>query len=250
MSRANGRVYATKAAAYDEEERDEPQVNDELVAKAGAQKAIAETYRQENERRSAELKDCLVLITHLAKKATEVDASTLTWEVYTKNACDEFLFHREKLNLCPDSEDMLASLIKFFGLLWHVLGGVPFSSDGFVKCPALWDSEWDGSFPIALFPEQLLVLLAAVRFKLRNPCSKGQFARSGDPAALARQARVVQRWINATHVKHDGECIGIGKLCIVGWTDISDEELEGDELGDLSPDVVPTSAHRRVHDEN
>ncbi|CAI7775677.1 unnamed protein product, partial [Closterium sp. NIES-54] len=110
---------------------------------------------------------------------------------------------------------------------------------------------WDVSFPIALFPEQLLVLLATVRFKLRNPCSKAQFARSGDPAALARQARVVQRWINATQVKRDGECIGIGKLCIVGLTDISDEELKGDELGDLSPDdVVPTSAHRIIHDEN
>ncbi|CAI5500835.1 unnamed protein product [Closterium sp. Naga37s-1] len=144
MSRAKGPVYATKAAAYDEEERDEPQVNDELVAKAGAQKAIVETYRQENERRSAGLKDFLP-----------------------------------------------------------------------------------------------------------NPCSKGQFACSGDHAALARQARVVQRSINATQVKRDGECIGIGKLCIVGWADISDEELEGDELGDLSPDdVVPTSAHRRVHDEN
>ncbi|CAI5513661.1 unnamed protein product [Closterium sp. Naga37s-1] len=222
MSRAKGRVYATKAAAYDEEERDEPQVNDELVAKAGAQKAIAETYRQENERRSAELKDCLVLITHLAKKATEVDASTLTWEVYTKNACNEFLFHREKLNLCPDSEDMLASLIKHSG---HTL-----------------DS-----------PEGLKVAaIAKSQGKLRHACvRKGQFARSGDLAALARQAWVVQRWINATHVKRDGECIGIGKLCIVGWTDISDEELEGDELGDLSPDdVVPTSAHRRVHDEN
>ncbi|CAI5475965.1 unnamed protein product [Closterium sp. Yama58-4] len=170
MTRAKGRVYATKAAAYDEEERDEPQVNDELVAKAGAQKAIPEAYRQEKANRAEELKDCMVLITHLAKKATEVDASTLTWEV---------------------------------------------------------------------------------RFKLRNPSAKGQFAHSADPAALARQARVVQRWINATQVKRDGECIGIGKLCIVGWTDISDEELKGDELGDLSPDdLVPTTAHRRVHDEN
>ncbi|CAI5484103.1 unnamed protein product [Closterium sp. Yama58-4] len=94
-------------------------------------------------------------------------------------------------------------------------------------------------------------VLFYVRSKLRNPCCKAQFTRSGDPGALARQARVVQRWINATEVKRDGECIGIGKLCIVGWTDISEEELAGDELGDLSPDdLVPTSAHRRVHDPN
>ncbi|CAI5983880.1 unnamed protein product, partial [Closterium sp. NIES-65] len=167
MSRAKGRVYATKAAAYDEEERDEPLVNDELLAKAGTQKAIADAYCKENARRAGELKDCLVLITHLAKKASEVDAGALTWEV---------------------------------------------------------------------------------RSKLRNPCSnKAQFTRSGDPGALARQARVVQRWINASQVKREGECIGIGKLCIVGWTDISEEELAGDELGDLSPDdLVPTSAHRRV----
>ncbi|CAI5523083.1 unnamed protein product [Closterium sp. Naga37s-1] len=339
MSRAKGRVYATKAAAYDEEERDEPLVNDELVAKAGTQKAIADAYCKENARRAGELKDCLVLITHLAKKASEVDAGALTWEVYTKKSCDEFLFNREMLNLSPDSDDMLKSLIrhsghtpdspeglkvaaiamsqgklrhacvrfndrigkiyrltrihaltnepcvfmgekrslkgliifyepkgfpskckvyvtrndsKFFGLPWHVLNGVPFSTDGFILCAALWDSEWDGSLPIALFHEQLLVLLAVVRSKLRNPrCNKAQFTRSGDPGALARQARVVQRWINASQVKREGECIGIGKLCIVGWTDISEEELAGDELGDLSPDdLVPTSAHRRGYDPN
>ncbi|CAI5473398.1 unnamed protein product [Closterium sp. Yama58-4] len=260
------------AAAYDEEERDEPLVNDELVAKAGTQKAIADTYRKENERRAAELKDCLVLITHLAKKASEVDAGALTWEVYTKKSCDEFLYNREMLNLSPDSDDMLKSLIRHSGhtpdspeglkvaaiatsqgKLRHACVRfndriVPFSTDGFVLCAALWDSEWDGSLPIALFPEQLLVLLAVVRSKSRNPCCKAQFTRSGDPGALARQARVVQRWINATEVKRDGECIGIGKLCTVGWTDISEEELAGDELGDLSPDdLVPTSAHRRVY---
>ncbi|CAI5974088.1 unnamed protein product [Closterium sp. NIES-64] len=83
MSRAKGRVYATKAAAYDEEERDEPLLNDELLAKAGTQKAIADAYCKENARRAGELKDCLVLITHLAKKASEVDAGALTWEEYS-----------------------------------------------------------------------------------------------------------------------------------------------------------------------
>ncbi|CAI5465902.1 unnamed protein product [Closterium sp. Yama58-4] len=121
----------------------------------------------------------------------------------------------------------------------------------FIKCATLWDPEFDGTFPIPLFSDQLLVILAAVRFKLRYPHSKAQFKRSGDPAAFSRQARVVQRWINETEVIRDGDCVGIGKICIVRWREIPEAELEADELGDLTlEEVTSRASYRRVYNEN
>ncbi|CAI5482814.1 unnamed protein product [Closterium sp. Yama58-4] len=248
MTRAKGQVYTTDAARFDEEARAEPDVNEELRIKAESQKAIAGVYQKENGRLAEEMKSALVLLTHLAKKVQQVDQSQLDWKKYIKEACDDFLFKQETLNLNPDSETMLNALIRkagytpespeglqvaaiaksqgklkdaserfndrigkiyrfcrcyglsrepcifmrekrtlkgeltfaeledfaklcvnyvtnnsdlFLGTYWHVWEGTPFSSPGFVKCAALWDSEFDGSLPIALFPDQLLVILAA-----------------------------------------------------------------------------------------
>ncbi|CAI5520383.1 unnamed protein product [Closterium sp. Naga37s-1] len=78
---ATGRAYATDAARFDEEARAEPDVNEELRTKAEAQKAIAGVYQKENGRLAEDLKSALVVITHLAKKTTQVDQSTLDWKV-------------------------------------------------------------------------------------------------------------------------------------------------------------------------
>ncbi|CAI5973800.1 unnamed protein product [Closterium sp. NIES-65] len=170
MTRATGRAYATDAALFDEEARAEPDVNEELRSKAEAQKAIAGVYQKENGRLADDLKRALVLITHLAKKTTQVDQSTLDWKV---------------------------------------------------------------------------------RFKLRYPHGKAQFKRSGDPSAFSRQARVVQRWINEGPVERDGDCVGIGSICIVGWKEIPEAELEADELGDLTrDDLTSRAAYRRLHNAN
>ncbi|CAI5969116.1 unnamed protein product [Closterium sp. NIES-64] len=115
MTRATGRAYATDAALFDEEARAEPDVNEELRSKAEAQKAIAGVYQKENGRLADDLKRALVLITHLAKKTTQVDQSTLDWKKYTKDACDKFLFKKAFLNLNPDSADMLNALIRHAG---------------------------------------------------------------------------------------------------------------------------------------
>ncbi|CAI5459375.1 unnamed protein product [Closterium sp. Yama58-4] len=338
MTRAKGQVYTTDAARFDEEARAEPDVNEELRIKAESQKAIAGVYQKENGRLAEEMKSALVLLTHLAKKVQQVDQSQLDWKKYIKEACDDFLFKQETLNLNPDSETMLNALIRkagyttespeglqvaaiaksqgklkyaserfndrigkiyrfcrcyglsrepcifmrekrtlkgeltfaeledfaklcvnymtnnsdlFLGTYWHVWEGTPFSSPGFVKCAALWDSEFDRSLPIALFPDQLLVILAAVQFKLRYLHDKAQFKRSGDPAAFSRQARVVQRWINEGPVTRDGDCVGIGSICIVGWKEIPEAELEADELGDLTrQDLTSRASYRRVYNEN
>ncbi|CAI5503622.1 unnamed protein product [Closterium sp. Naga37s-1] len=79
-----------------------------------------------------------------------------------------------------------------------------------------------------------------VRFKLRNPHGKAQFKRSGDPSAFSRQARVVQRWINESTVERDGDAVGIGSICIVGWADIPVAVLDADELaGDAPTAIIP-----------
>ncbi|CAI5486658.1 unnamed protein product [Closterium sp. Naga37s-1] len=95
--------------------------------------------------------------------------------------------------------------------------------------------------------------LAKVRFKFRHPgATKAQLDRSGDPGALARQARVVQRWINSSDVTRTDDCLGIGKVCIVGWKEIPEEELVADEHGDLGLDelVSEPGSQERVYDEN
>ncbi|CAI5965652.1 unnamed protein product [Closterium sp. NIES-64] len=317
MTRATGRAYATDAARFDEEARAEPDVNEELRTKAEAHKAIAGVYQKENGRLADDLKSALVLITHLAKKTTQVDQSTLDWKKYTKDACDEFLFKKAFLNLNPDSADMLNALISYtpesaegmqvaaiaksqgklkdamerfndrIGKIYRLCcvyalsrdpcvfmrekrtlkGELTFSeiddfakvcadfvknqSDTFVKCASLWDPEFDGALPIALFPDQLPVILAAVRFKLCYPHGKAQFKRSGDPSAFSRQARVVQRWINEGPVERDVDCVGIGSICIVGWKEIPEAELEADELGDLTrDDLTSRAAYRRLHNAN
>ncbi|CAI5965695.1 unnamed protein product [Closterium sp. NIES-65] len=92
-----------------------------------------------------------------------------------------------------------------------------------------------------------------VRFKFRHPgATKAQLDRSGDPGALARQARVVQRWINSSDVTRTDDCLGIGKVCIVGWKDIPEEELVADEHGDLDLDelVSEPGSQERDYDEN
>ncbi|CAI5970586.1 unnamed protein product [Closterium sp. NIES-65] len=315
MTRATGRAYATDAARFDEEARAEPDVNEELRTKAEAQKAIAGVYQKENGRLADDLKSALVLITHLAKKTTQVDQSTLVWKFtscaghagYTpesaegmqvaaiaksqgklKDAMERFndrigkiyrlcrvyalsrdpcVFMREKRTLkgeltfseIDDFAKVCADFVKnqsdmMMGIYWHLWEGSPFSSPAFVKCASLWDPEFDGALPIALFPDQLLVILAAVsqvRFKLRYPHGKAQFKRSGDPSAFSRQARVVQRWINEGPVERDGDCVGIGSICIVGWKEIPEAELEADELGDLTrDDLTSRAAYRRLHNAN
>ncbi|CAI5984954.1 unnamed protein product [Closterium sp. NIES-65] len=103
-------------------------------------------------------------------------------------------------------------------------------------------------------PEDLLTKCADyVRFKFRHPdATKAQLDRSGDPGALARQARVVQRWINSSDVTCTDDCLGIGKVCIVGWKEIPEEELAADEHGDLGLDelVSEPGSQERVYDEN
>ncbi|CAI5509291.1 unnamed protein product [Closterium sp. Naga37s-1] len=90
-----------------------------------------------------------------------------------------------------------------------------------------------------------------VRFKLRYPHNKAQFKRSGDPSAFSRQARVVQRWINEGPVDRDGDCVGIGSICIVGWKEIHEAELEADELGNLTQDdLTARAAYRMLHNAN
>ncbi|CAI5481920.1 unnamed protein product [Closterium sp. Yama58-4] len=154
------------------------------------------------------------------------------------------------LTKCADYLERYAD--KFLGIPWHVnKRGSPFSSPAFVKCASLWDSS--GALPIGLFPVQLLVILAAVRFKFRHPsATKAQLDRSRDPGALARQARVVQRWINSSDVTCTDGCLGIGKICIVGWKEIPEEELVADEHGDLGLDelVSEPGTQERVDDEN
>ncbi|CAI5940244.1 unnamed protein product [Closterium sp. NIES-64] len=294
MTRATGRAYATDAARFDEEARAEPDVNEELRTKAEAQKAIAGVYQKENGRLADDLKSALVLITHLAKKTTQVDQSTLVWKFtscaghagYTpesaegmqvaaiaksqgklKDAMERFndrigkiyrlcrvyalsrdpcVFMREKRTL---KGELTFSEIDDFAKVCADF--VKNQSDTFVKCASLWDPEFDGALPIALFPDQLLVILAAVRFKLRYPHGKAQFKRSGDPSAFSRQARVVQRWINEGPVERDGDCVGIGSICIVGWKEIPEAELEADELGDLTrDDLTSRAAYRRLHNAN
>ncbi|CAI5483383.1 unnamed protein product [Closterium sp. Yama58-4] len=160
---------------------------------------------------------------------------------------DPCIFMREKRTLkgeltfaeIDDFAKVCADYVKnqsdvMMGIYWHLWEGSPFSSPAFVKCVSLWDPEFDDALPIALFPDQLLVILAAVRFKLRYPHDKAQFKRSGDPSAFSRQALVVQRWINEGPVDRDGDCVGIGSICIVGWKEIPEAEMEADELGDLT----------------
>ncbi|CAI5482817.1 unnamed protein product [Closterium sp. Yama58-4] len=115
MTRAKGQVYTTDAARFDEEARAEPDVNEELRIKAESQKAIAGVYQKENGRLAEEMKSALVLLTHLAKKVQQVDQSQLDWKKYIKEACDDFLFKQETLNLNPDSETMLNALIRKAG---------------------------------------------------------------------------------------------------------------------------------------
>ncbi|CAI5987249.1 unnamed protein product [Closterium sp. NIES-65] len=294
MTRATGRAYATDAARFDEEARAEPDVNEELRTKAEAHKAIAGVYQKENGRLADDLKSALVLITHLAKKTTQVDQSTLDWKFTScaghagyspesaegmqvaaiakshgklKDAMERFndrigkiyrlcrvyalsrdpcVFMREKRTL---KGELTFSEIDDFAKVCADF--VKNQSDTFVKCASLWDPEFDGALPIALFPDQLLVILAAVRFKLRYPHGKAQFKRSGDPSAFSRQARVVQRWINEGPVERDGDCVGIGSICIVGWKEIPEAELEADELGDLTrDDLTSRAAYRRLHNAN
>ncbi|CAI5941570.1 unnamed protein product [Closterium sp. NIES-64] len=101
--------------------------------------------------------------------------------------------------------------------------------------------------------DQLAKVNWRVRFKFRHPgVTKAQLDRSGDPGALARQARVVQRWINRSDVTRTDDCLGIGKVCIVGWKDIPEEELVADEHGDLDLDelVSEPGSQERDYDEN
>ncbi|CAI7885862.1 unnamed protein product [Closterium sp. NIES-53] len=141
MTRVTGRVYATDAARFDEEVRAEPDVNEELRTKAETQKAIAGVYRMENGCLAEDLESALVLITHLAKKSSQVDQSALDRKIifvpcnaipcycsssidscdvyvlqkYINDSCDEFLFKKETLNLNPTSDDMLNALIRHAG---------------------------------------------------------------------------------------------------------------------------------------
>ncbi|CAI5481350.1 unnamed protein product [Closterium sp. Yama58-4] len=91
-----------------------------------------------------------------------------------------------------------------------------------------------------------------VRFKFRHPsATKAQLDRSGDPGALARQARVMQRWINCREVTRKDGCIGIGKVCIIGWKEIPEDELEADEFGDFGLDELTGNidSEEREYDE-
>ncbi|CAI7808821.1 unnamed protein product [Closterium sp. NIES-53] len=126
------------------------------------------------------------------------------------------------------------SVAEFLGIPCHVnRRGRPFSSPAFVKCASLWDLS--GALPIGLFPVQLLVILAS----FRHPgATKAQLDQSGDPGALTRQARMVQRWINSSDVTRTDNYLGIGKVCIVGWKEIPEEDLVADEHGDLGLDEL------------
>ncbi|GJP48655.1 hypothetical protein CLOM_g7941, partial [Closterium sp. NIES-68] len=125
-----------------------------------------------------------------------------------------------------------ANSTKFKGIEWHVTLGEPLSSVAFVGCAKFFIEHYDPSRPMGLYPMQLLLILAVVRFRLRHPgAGKLQLERSGDSQAMARQARVLQRWINS-HGVRTGNYIGIGRVCLVGWNDIPQEELDVDVLGD------------------
>ncbi|CAI5482842.1 unnamed protein product [Closterium sp. Yama58-4] len=238
MTRARGKAYATEAVRFREEGRQQLEVNDELQLKLADQEKQVEELKAELQSRDSDLKDALALLKHLAQKLAEDQLGKLNWRAHIKEACDDFLFKQESLNLSPDPEQMLAALIMLLGIPWHVdKEGKPFSSPAFVKCARLWDSS--GDMPVALFPVQLLVILAAVRYKFRHPsATRSQLDRSGDPGALARQARVVQRWINSSDVTRKDGCLGIGKLCIVGWKEIPEDELAADEYGDEGLDLT------------
>ncbi|CAI5477075.1 unnamed protein product [Closterium sp. Yama58-4] len=243
MTRVRGKAYATEAVRFCEEGRQQLEVNDELQLKLADQEKQVEELKAELQSRDSDLKDALALLKHLAQKLAEDQLGKLNWRArcktaHIKEACDDFLFKQESLNLSPDPEQMLAALIMLLGIPWHVdKKGKPFSSPAFVKCVRLWDSS--GDMPVALFPVQLLVILAAVRYKFRHPsATRSQLDRSGDPGALARQARVVQRWINSSDVTRKDGCLGIGKLCIVGWKEIPEDELAADEYGDEGLDLT------------
>ncbi|CAI5514046.1 unnamed protein product [Closterium sp. Naga37s-1] len=133
------------------------------------------------------------------------------------------------------------------GIDWHIWNTRPFSSPAFMECAKQFALAYDPTKAIALHPDQLLIILAVVRFKLRNPTSrKLRLTWSGDSEAMRRQALVVQRWINMKGHKQ-GNFIGIGNICIVGWQEIPAAELEADVLGD--EDSVKEEEEDEVFDE-
>ncbi|GJP49781.1 hypothetical protein CLOM_g8952 [Closterium sp. NIES-68] len=79
-----------------------------------------------------------------------------------------------------------------------------------------------------------------IRHKLRNPnMARVQLERSGDPDALGRQERVVQRLLNRFQAtKYNGNNYFIGKLYLMDWVDVPENILALDFVGDRDVDDV------------
>ncbi|GJP39479.1 hypothetical protein CLOM_g23843, partial [Closterium sp. NIES-68] len=79
-----------------------------------------------------------------------------------------------------------------------------------------------------------------IRHKLRNPnMARIQLERSGDPDALGRQERVVQRLLNRFQAtKYNGNNYFIGKLYLMDWVDVPENILALDFVGDRDVDDV------------
>ncbi|CAI5459145.1 unnamed protein product [Closterium sp. Yama58-4] len=166
---------------------------------------------------------------------------------------NDLLFSKEHLDLTPDLNAGFTAgsddAVKFVAFLKEK--GIPLTMErrfnnhlgklyhefrcaipAFMECAKRFALKYDHTKAIALYPEQLLLILAVVRFKLRRPMAgKVRLARSGDGHATTRQAYMVQRWINLKGTKM-GHFIVIGNICTVNWQEISNAELEANELGD------------------
>ncbi|GJP40194.1 hypothetical protein CLOM_g24471 [Closterium sp. NIES-68] len=125
------------------------------------------------------------------------------------------------------------------GIPWHEWEGVPFSSPALLAIGKLWTGN---SGPvIALHRHQLTLTMAVVRHKLRHPnMARVQLEQSGDPDALGRQERVLQRLLNRFKAsKHNGNNYFIGKLHLIEWEDVPANILALDVLGDRDATDVP-----------
>ncbi|GJP83954.1 hypothetical protein CLOP_g14053 [Closterium sp. NIES-67] len=93
---------------------------------------------------------------------------------------------------------------------------------------------------VALHRHQLTLTMAVIRHKLRNPnMARVQLERSGDPDALGRQERVVQRLLNRFQAtKYNGNNYFIGKLYLMDWVDVPENILALDFVGDRGVDDV------------
>ncbi|GJP59132.1 hypothetical protein CLOP_g8331 [Closterium sp. NIES-67] len=124
------------------------------------------------------------------------------------------------------------------GIPWHEWLGVPFSSPAFLAVGKVWTGK--AGPVVALHRHQLTLTMAVIRHKLRNPnMARVQLERSGDPDALGRQERVVQRLLNRFQAtKYNGNNYFIGKLYLMDWVDVPENILALDFVGDRDVDDV------------